>query len=85
MLQLNRKNIIEKAYKLKDQTDEYLPEVVADMSAGPKNIISNMGKITALLYERYQNNQQPIIFLSMDSCSHNGDKIKEAVLTFAKK
>ena len=84
-LQIVSFTITEKAYKLKDQTDEYLPDVVADMSAGPKNVISNMGKITALLYERYQNNQQPITFLSMDNCSHNGDKIKEAVLTFAQK
>ncbi len=43
-----------------------------------------MGKVTALLYERFQNGAAPITVSSMDNCSHNGDKVKAAVLTYAK-
>ena len=43
-----------------------------------------MWKVTALLYNRYKNGALPIAFVSMDNCSHNGDKLKEAVLFYAK-
>lgn len=46
----------------------------------PDNI---MGKICALLYERYKNGANPIAMVSMDNCSHNGDKLKAAVMFFA--
>src|SRR5690606_13405264 len=36
-------------------------------------------------YRRYKKGKYPMTFVSMDNCSHNGDKIKEAVLTIAKK
>lgn len=42
-----------------------------------------MGKICALLYERYQHGAAPIAMVSMDNCSHNGDKLKAAVLFYA--
>lgn len=43
-----------------------------------------MGKVTALLYERFLAGAAPITISSMDNCSHNGDKVKAAVLTYAK-
>ena len=42
-----------------------------------------MGKVTALLYQRYQAGELPITVQSMDNCSHNGDKVKSAVLAYA--
>ena len=42
-----------------------------------------MGKVTALLYERFQAGGAPITVQSMDNCSHNGDKVKDAVLAYA--
>lgn len=42
-----------------------------------------MGKVTALLYERYQAGALPITVQSMDNCSHNGDKVKDAVISYA--
>ena len=42
-----------------------------------------MGKVTALLYKRYQAGKLPLTLQSMDNCSHNGDKMKEAVLAYA--
>lgn len=46
---------------------------------------SYMGKVTRLLYERYKKNKPPIAMVSMDNCSKNGDKLKNAVMSFAKK
>ncbi len=43
-----------------------------------------MGKVTALLLERYNAGQLPVTMQSMDNCSHNGDKLKQAVLDYAK-
>ena len=42
-----------------------------------------MGKVTALLLERYLNGAAPITVQSMDNCSHNGDKVKTAALAYA--
>lgn len=42
-----------------------------------------MGKVTALLYKRYQAGALPLTLQSMDNCSHNGDKVREAVLAYA--
>lgn len=42
-----------------------------------------MGKVTALLYERYQAGALPITVQSMDNCSHNGDKVRAAAMAYA--
>ena len=42
-----------------------------------------MGKVTALLYQRYQAGALPITVQSMDNCSHNGDKVRSAVMAYA--
>ncbi len=42
-----------------------------------------MGKVTALLFERYQAGAHPITVQSMDNCSHNGDLVKKAALSYA--
>ena len=44
-----------------------------------------MGKITALLYERYKAGAMPLTLQSMDNCSHNGDKVKAGVWAYAEK
>jgi len=42
-----------------------------------------MGKVTLLLLERFQAGSLPITVQSMDNCSHNGDKVRAAVLAYA--
>ena len=42
-----------------------------------------MDKVVGLLLERYKAGKLPISVVSMDNCSHNGDKLKEAVLEIA--
>ena len=51
-----------------------------DASLTPKH---TMGKAARLLYERYKNGAAPIAMVSMDNCSHNGDKLKAAVTAYA--
>jgi len=43
-----------------------------------------MGKLAALLYQRYLAGRFPVTVQSMDNCSHNGDKIRDGVLAYAK-
>ncbi|MCR4991099.1 MAG: mannitol dehydrogenase family protein [Lachnospiraceae bacterium] len=76
--------ITEKGYVVKDSTGGLLPAVKEDIKAGPLNTTSYMGKIVSLLYKRYLASEKPIAFVSMDNCSHNGDKLYDAVLTYAK-
>ena len=62
-------------------------------SEGPKFA---MGKVTALLYERYKAGVEsspqggtggglPLTVQSMDNCSHNGDKVKAGVMAYAER
>ncbi len=44
-----------------------------------------MGKVTALLYERFKAGALPLTLQSMDNCSHNGDKVKAGVIAYATK
>lgn len=44
-----------------------------------------MGKVSVLLLERFKAGAYPLTIQSMDNCSHNGDKVKEAVNAYAQK
>lgn len=44
-----------------------------------------MGKVAALLYQRYLAGAAPITLQSMDNCSHNGDKLKAGVIRYAER
>ena len=49
----------------------------ADLERGLTPVLA-MGKVTALLYERFKAGKLPLTVQSMDNCSHNGDKVKAA-------
>lgn len=55
------------------------------MENPPEKAQHIMSKLTDLLYQRYQKGQMPIAILSLDNCSHNGEKIQDSVLTIVKK
>jgi mannitol-1-phosphate/altronate dehydrogenases len=76
--------ITEKGYSLVDGKGDLLKDVALDFTLGVDRPKSYIGKVTALLYERYKNNALPIAMVSMDNCSHNGDKLYAAVTAFAK-
>ena len=44
-----------------------------------------MGKVCALLYERFKTGKLPVTVQSMDNCSHNGDKVKSGVFAYAER
>ena len=76
--------ITEKGYVVCDSDGNPLPGTEADIKAGPDKTLTYIGKIASLLYERYLSGAKPVAMVSMDNCSHNGDKLKEAILCFAK-
>jgi fructuronate reductase len=55
-----------------------------DLARGMKPLFA-MGKVCALLYERWQAGQLPLTVQSMDNCSHNGDKVKAGVMAYAER
>ena len=84
-LQMASFTITEKGYSLVNVKNETIPAVAADFEAGPVKPGSYMGKVASLLYVRYKAGEKPIAMVSMDNCSHNGDKLKAAILAFAEK
>ncbi len=84
-LQMVSFTITEKGYALYDAKGEFLPDIAADLAGTPDTAKSYMGKLTALLCARYLKNKAPLAMVSMDNCSHNGDKLKAAITCFAQK
>ena len=73
-LQMISFTITEKGYTYND----------ADLARGLKPVFA-MGKVCALLYERWQAGELPLTVQSMDNCSHNGDKVKAGVMAYAER
>ncbi len=75
--------ITEKGYSLTNAMGELLPPVAYDLTNGPEKPQSYIGKVASLLYTRFVTCRKPIAMVSTDNCSHNGDKLKEAVVEIA--
>ena len=56
----------------------------ADLERGLLPVLA-MGKVCALLYERYQAGRLPLTLQSMDNCSHNGDRVRAGVFAYAER
>lgn len=83
-LQVASFTITEKGYNLYTSSGDFMTDVREDLSNGPKNAKSVMGKIASLAYVRYLSGELPIAFVSMDNCSHNGEKLYNAIETIVK-
>ncbi|MCL2698106.1 MAG: mannitol dehydrogenase family protein [Oscillospiraceae bacterium] len=83
-LQIISFTITEKGYSLLGSDRETPPDILYDFENGTEAPRSYMGRIAALLHERYANSAVPLALVSMDNCSHNGDKLKAAVSAFAR-
>jgi len=83
-LRLASFTITEKGYNLRDVNGNYYPAVRADFAAGPEKPATYIGKLAALLYGRYRAGAYPLALVSMDNCSHNGDRLFAAVSDYAK-
>ena len=75
--------ITEKGYALKKPDGNYLPVVEADMQEGPAKARHAMAIVCALLFKRFQAGALPLAVVSMDNCSHNGEKLMGSVLAMA--
>jgi len=82
-LQMASFTITEKGYSLTGRDGALTPEIAEDMRNGPANPKSYLGRIAALLHERFANGELPLAMVSMDNCSHNGDKLFNAMEAFA--
>ena len=83
-LQMASFTITEKGYATANAKGEFFPAVAADFEKGPEAPESYLGKVVSLIYTRYTHGALPIAMVSMDNCSHNGDKLYAAVNAFAK-
>ena len=84
-LQMASFTITEKGYSLQDAKGETPAPIAADYANGPAKPASYLGKVVSLLYTRFEAGHLPIAMVSMDNCSHNGDKLAAAVHAFADK
>lgn len=88
-LQMVSFTITEKGYAIRDTKGELIPQITADMQLGPDEICENasghhlMAVITALTLMRKAACGAPLALVSMDNCSHNGEKIENAVMEIA--
>ena len=82
-LQMISFTITEKGYAVKNTQGELMPVVKEDIANGPGKSKHAMSFVAGLLYERYKAGRLPVALVSMDNCSHNGEKLKSAVMTIA--
>ena len=75
--------ITEKGYQLRRTDGSLMPVVEADMAEGPAKARHAMSIVAALLLERFGAGALPMAVVSMDNCSHNGEKLMSAVLEVA--
>ena len=83
-LQMASFTITEKGYNLTNRDGSLLSDIAGDIRLGPEEPKSYLGHIAALCHERYVNGAYPLALVSMDNCSHNGDRLSAAMETFAK-
>ena len=77
--------ITEKGYSLTDINGNYTSLVLEDFKNGPTKGVHAMSVVASLLYERYLAGKYPIAVVSMDNCSHNGEKLQASILDVASK
>ncbi|MBA4600998.1 mannitol dehydrogenase family protein [Thermoactinomyces sp. AMNI-1] len=82
-LQLVTLTITEKGYDLKGMDGEIRESVREEIRQGLEHPKHTMVLLAALLHERYQKGKAPLALVSTDNFSHNGDLLKNAVLTVA--
>ena len=54
----------------------------ADLERGMNPTLA-MGKVCALMAERFRAGMLPLTIQSMDNCSHNGDKVRDGIMAYA--
>ncbi len=84
-LQMVSFTITEKGYSLVDSNNNYYKVAEEDFANGLGKAKLFLSKLTELVYNRYKTCDWPVALVSMDNCSHNGEKLENAVKTIASK
>ncbi len=84
-LQLVSFTITEKGYSIFDGKGEILPWIKSDMDNEPGMARSTIGCVCYLMFKRFLKGKMPVALVSMDNCSHNGEKLKNSVIEIAKR
>lgn len=84
-LQMVSFTITEKGYALKTPTGEFFPAYLDDFAMGPGKGKMVLSRLAELLLYRFRENKAPIALVSMDNCSHNGEKLELAMTTIVSK
>ncbi len=82
-LQMVSFTITEKGYSLRNARKELLGAVVEDMENGPENCKSFMAQLASMCLMRKAACGAPLALVSMDNCSHNGQKLQSAIMEIA--
>jgi fructuronate reductase len=82
-LQLISFTITEKGYALRRPDGNFMPVVESDIKNGPSCATHAVSIVAAMLLARYKAGKYPLAVVSMDNCSHNGEKLKDSVMTIA--
>lgn len=82
-LQLVSFTITEKGYAIKDSSGNLTDIIKNDMESAPKNCKHLMSLLAALCIKRFHACGKPLALVSMDNCSHNGEKLETAITTIA--
>jgi fructuronate reductase len=82
-LRLVSLSITEKGYDLRALDGAFRPEIRGEFDSGPGAPVHAMTKLCALCRERWLAGGTPVALLSTDNFSHNGDRLRDAVLTVA--
>ncbi|MDR2178506.1 MAG: mannitol dehydrogenase family protein [Treponema sp.] len=83
-LQVVSLSITEKGYDLRGIDGGFRPDILKEFDAGMAAPVHAMTKLCALCWERWRAGGGAVALLSTDNFSHNGDRLKEAVLTVAR-
>ena len=83
-LQMISFTITEKGYAIYRPDGSLMPVVQADIDEGPSKARHAMSMVAALLLERFNAGKYPLAVVSMDNCSHNGEKLQSSVMAVAK-
>lgn len=82
-LQMASFTITEKGYSLRGMDGEFSQLAKADFAAGPDQCRHAMAVVASLMYRRYLAGRHPMALVSMDNCSHNGEKLQQAIWEMA--
>lgn len=83
-LELASFTITEKGYAIRDIQGSLMKVVLEDMEQGPDKARHAMSVVAALMFARFKAGAAPMALVSMDNCSHNGEKLKSSVLAIVK-